>query len=157
MTLCSADFATPIQLYAGQATLLSKSRPTNAPPDDISGTNASASALREYVETCSATDTSSHCAAMKSSPRHDLGRESDGVQHAVDAPPLPGQLVAHLREVLRHRDVELEHLDVPGQLAGGALGQAEAAAGAGQHELGTLPLRQLGHRVGDRGVRQARR
>ena len=56
--------------------------------------------------------------------------------------------------MLWHRDVQLEHLDIAGQLAGGALGQTEATAGTGEHDVGTLPLRQLGDCVGQRGVRQ---
>ena len=45
--LSSADFDTPIQLYAGHATVLSKSRPTNDPPLVINGAKASARALSE--------------------------------------------------------------------------------------------------------------
>src|SRR6185295_16330513 len=73
LMLSSADFETPIQLYAGQATLLSKSRPTKEPPLVISGANASASALNEYALMCSAMETSPHAGAMKSSPRHASG------------------------------------------------------------------------------------
>src|SRR6476646_7850082 len=47
LTLSSAALETPIQLYAGHATVLSKSRPTNEPPLVINGANASASAFNE--------------------------------------------------------------------------------------------------------------
>lgn len=43
----SADLATPIQLYAGHATVLSKSSPTMLPPLVMSGTNASARVFNE--------------------------------------------------------------------------------------------------------------
>ena len=47
----SADLATPIQLYAGHATVLSKSNPTMLPPLFMSGMNASARVFRENAET----------------------------------------------------------------------------------------------------------
>src|SRR4051794_1326063 len=47
LTLSSADLETPIQLYAGHATVLSKSRATNDPPAVINGANASVSAFSE--------------------------------------------------------------------------------------------------------------
>src|SRR3954470_21447612 len=47
LTLSSAALDTPIQLYAGHATVLSKSRPTNEPPFVINGANASARAFSE--------------------------------------------------------------------------------------------------------------
>ena len=52
--------ATPIQSYAGQATVASKVSPTTEPPDDISGRLASASDFSEYAETCTAWATSGH-------------------------------------------------------------------------------------------------
>ena len=57
------EVATPVQALVARwnaARGVAVAKLQNAPPDDISGTKASASALREYVETCSATDTSSH-------------------------------------------------------------------------------------------------
>ena len=96
--------------------------------------------------------TSSHWAARKSSPRHDLGREPDRVQHAVDAAPLRGQRLAHRHAVFGHGDVELEHVDVVAELPGGALREVERPPGTGEHDVGALRLRQLGHAEGQRGV-----
>ena len=47
----SADLATPIQLYAGHATVLSKSNPTMLPPSVMRGMNASARVFNENAET----------------------------------------------------------------------------------------------------------
>ena len=80
--------------------MLSKSRPTNAPPRVINGTKASANALSEYVEMCSATATSSHGGGHEVVAEADLRGEADGVQHAVDAAPLLGHGLAHVDEVL---------------------------------------------------------
>ena len=85
-----------------------------------------------------------------------LRGEADGVQHAVDAAPVVGDGVANGVDVLGVGDVELEHRDVGAarQLAGGALGEAEAAAGAGEHDVGALLGGDTGDGEGQRGIRQ---
>ena len=60
--------ATPIQSYAGHATVASKVRPTIEPPDDINGWQATASDFREYADTCTACATSSHGPSRKLPP-----------------------------------------------------------------------------------------
>ena len=52
--------ATPIQSYAGQATVASKVSPTTEPPGDISGRQAWVSDISEYAETWTACATSGH-------------------------------------------------------------------------------------------------
>ena len=52
--------ATPIQSYAGHATVASKVSPTTEPPSDISGRHAVASDFKEYADTCTAWATSDH-------------------------------------------------------------------------------------------------
>ena len=83
---------------------------------------------------CIATATSSHVAAMKSSPRHASGAKPMACSTPSTRPHCSAERVAHGVEVLGHGDVELEHLDLARQLAGRALGQAEATAGAGEHD-----------------------
>src|SRR5436190_10731732 len=72
-TDCSADFATPIQSYTGNARVLSKSKPTTEPPPSMSGSAATASAFSEYADTWNATATSSHGASRNPPPRHEGG------------------------------------------------------------------------------------
>ena len=55
----SAALATPIQSYAGHATVASKVMPDDDGRPDISGRQAIASDLREYAETWTACATSS--------------------------------------------------------------------------------------------------
>ena len=56
----SAALATPIQSYAGHATVASKVIPTTEEPSDISGRQAMASDLSEYADTWTACATSGH-------------------------------------------------------------------------------------------------
>ena len=54
-------FATPIQSYAGHATVRVEGHPDHASrPRPISGRQAVVSDFREYAETCTACATSSH-------------------------------------------------------------------------------------------------
>ena len=82
-----------------------------------------------------------------------LGREGDGVQHAVDAAPAVAELARDGLEVLRLVDVELEHVGRVGQLLGRPVGQPLGAAEARQHDLGALLLRLAGDLPRDRVAR----
>src|SRR2546421_716041 len=61
--------ATPIQSYTGHAFVASNVSPTMPAPRSISGRQATASDLYEYVDTCSAVATSSHGASRNPPPR----------------------------------------------------------------------------------------
>ena len=156
MRLCNADLATPIQLYAGNVTELSKSSPTIDPPAVISGTNASASTFSEYVEMCRATATSSHVAPMKLSPSSDCGANP----MACSTPSTRSQWAATASPygvgVTGVGDVELEHRDVvaAGQLAGRPFRQTEPATGSGQHQVGAFLAGEPGDRIRQRRVGQ---
>ena len=71
---------------------------------------------------CMATATSSHVARHEVVAEAHRRGEADGVQHAVDAAPLLGRAPSRTAStVLGDGDVELEHVDVVAELAGGAL------------------------------------
>ena len=93
---------------------------------------------------CIATATSSHVAAMKSSPRHASGAKPIECSTPSTRPHFVGQRVADGLAVLRDGDVELEHVDAVAELAGRALGQAQRPAGTGEHDVGTLVEREAG-------------
>ena len=65
------------------------------------------------------------------------------MEHAVDATPSLGEIVANGIEMLGHRHVQLEHGRCRGKLAGRALGERKASTRAGEHDLSALLLREL--------------
>ena len=79
-------------------------------------------------------------------------REPDRVEHAVDAAPLLGKCVTHIGEMVGHRDIEFVDVDGLRQLAGDTLGQAQRSTGTGQHDVGTLLLREGCHPERQRGI-----
>ena len=82
-----------------------------------------------------------------------VGRgEADGVQQAVEAIPTRRQRCSRRAQLLGRRDVDLEHLGLRRELAGGAPGEREGPACAGEDDLRTLLLGQAGHGEGQRGV-----
>ena len=60
--------ATPIQSYAGHATVASNVMPTIEPPWPISGAHAWDNDIREYAETCTAWATSGQGPPMNLPP-----------------------------------------------------------------------------------------
>ena len=79
-----------------------------------------------------------------------LGREGDGVQHAVQRTPPVAQRRGDRGDLLGLVDVELEDVGWVGQALGDALGDAHATAETGEDDLGPLTLRALGDGEGDR-------
>ena len=73
--------------------------------------------MSEYAETCSATATSSH-GGQEVAAEADLGREADGVEDAVEAPPPPLQLGSQGGQVGRVGHVELEDVGLGRQPPG---------------------------------------
>ena len=89
---------------------------------------------------CSATATSSHVRLHERAAEAHGGREADGVEHAVDAAPLARRARRRTAiEVLGHRS---RRARAPARLGGSlravALGERQASAGAGEHDLGAL-------------------
>ena len=74
------------------------------------------------------------------------------MEGAVDAAPALAELVADGGDVRRVGDVELEHVGLGGELAGGALGERQPAPGAGEDHLGALLLREAGDAEREGGV-----
>ena len=107
------------------------------------GTQACVRAFREYALTLRATETSSQPAAQEIVAQAGLGGEADGVHHAVDPTPPFFEVVANGVEMLGHRHVELEHGRRHRELASRALGEREAPARPGEHDLGPFLLREL--------------
>ena len=69
------------------------------PPLLISGRHATASALSEYAETCSATATSSHGAVRKPPPRHDSGAKPIACSTPSSWPPTRAASASRSRRV----------------------------------------------------------
>jgi hypothetical protein len=73
---------------------------------------------------------------------------------ACRTPSTALQLLADRPHVRRLVDVQLQHVHLAGQPAGGPLGEGAGAAEAGEHHLGAVVERLAGDRVGDRTGRQ---
>jgi len=80
------------------------------------------------------------------------GGEGDRVQHAVERAPATLEVGRDGRQVLGIVDVELQHVGLARQAPRDALGDAQAAAEAGEDDLGALLLRLGGDGERDRAV-----
>ena len=76
--------ATPIQSYAGHATLASKSMPTIEPPGCISGSAAIASDFSENADTCNAVADVGPRRMQEVAAERGRRAEGDAVHHAVE-------------------------------------------------------------------------
>ncbi len=89
-------------------------------------------------------------------PQAHLRSEADGMQGPVHPSPPVGQIFGEGRCVAGIGHVELEDLGTGAragaELAGGAFGEAQPSARAGEHDLGSLGYCQLGHAESQRGV-----
>jgi len=81
-----------------------------------------------------------------------LGSEPDGVQHTVDVTPFFGECFSHRNPVFGNGDVELEHVDVVAEFAGGSLCELQRTAGTGEDDLGTFSSCELRNAERQRGV-----
>ena len=137
--------ATPIQSYAGQATVASKVMPTTEPPWPISGRQAVDSDFREYAETCTACATSGHGPVEELAAEQRLGvAVGDRVHDAVEAVDVLADQVGQPLEVLGVGDVELDHRRLgSGSRLGDPLGDAERPAEVRDQHGRALLLRDL--------------
>jgi hypothetical protein len=101
-----------------------------------------------------ATATSSHGAEEVVAEARRSGRTRSRGARRRRGPTWLGQRLADRHAVLGHGDVELVDVDVVAELAGGAAGEAERPAGAGEDDVGSLVERDAGHAERQRGVRQ---
>jgi hypothetical protein len=74
--------------------------------------------------------------------------EADGVERPVHAVPALAERIPGGCHLGRVGDVELEHLALGRELAGGALRERQAPSGTGEDDLGPLLLRQTGDAEG---------
>ncbi len=92
--------------------------------------------------------------AQDVAPQAVRGGEADGVEQTVEPSPPLAQIGRRRVELIGAGDVDLEHVDRTGKLAGHAPGERQAPAGAGQDDLGPFVLGQARHGEGERGVGQ---
>ena len=99
-----------------------------------------------------AVDTSSQSAANMPLPRQSGGAKPMACSRPSRRSQRSASAAAAAASWSGDGDVDLQDLGLDRELAGGALGQREGAAGAREHDVGPLFLGQPGHGEGQRGV-----
>ena len=137
--------------------MASKSRPTTeAPPSRPAASSRREEGVDEGLERVGG-DVERHGDVVPPGGEHAAaeavgGREADGVEKAVQTVPAGRQRLAGGAQLLGRGDVDLQDFGLPGQLAGGAPGEAERPSRPREDDLGALLLGQAGHREGQRRI-----
>ena len=76
------------------------------------------------------------------------------MEHPVHPIPACGEGVRRRRQLSGLGHVDLQHIGLDGELAGGALGERQPPTGSTQHHLGPFVLGDAGHRERQRRVGQ---